>query len=499
MSDAAPVSAGERPPPARLGAYEIIGEIARGGMGTVYLACRAGEAGFQRLFAVKAMHPHLAADQAFIEMLGDEARLAARLHHHNVVPVVDLGTDHGVPFVAMEYVEGCSLSALLARTRERPAPLIVPILIDALEGLHAAHVLEDDEGNSLRLVHRDVSPQNVLVGTDGTARLIDFGIAKAEARVTSTRPGQWKGKFAYMAPEQLVSDDEEVDHRADIFAAGAVLWTALTGSRLFRGETDGATVHNVLNMPVPPPSSIGCRPPEVYDAICLRALHRDREQRFASAHEMAEALRALCSAPGSRAEIAEWVRSVCGAELSARRDAIRAAAQRSSRTSHSALRVVVPAPASVPPPLPAAAEPPPVSLAELPSPAARSRKPWLWVLAPVALAVGAALAFGGAQLIQGASASRPTDTPSATRSAPPVEPSAAAVTAEPATAPASSPVASSTPSPRGEAPRPARSSKPPASSTAEAAPPREPKPAAAASTAPPSAGVDFEKNPYLKK
>jgi serine/threonine protein kinase len=329
-----------KPAPKELGAYEIIAEIARGGMGSVYLARRAGEGGFRRLFAVKAMHPHLAEDHAFVEMLRDEARIAAQLHHQNVVPVVDIGTHDQVPYVVMEYIDGCALSALLARNKtHRPPELLSAILLDALEGLHAAHSLRDDDGNELRLVHRDVTPQNILVGVDGSGRLTDFGIAKAEARVTTTRPGVWKGKFAYMSPEQLVGDGENVDHRADIFAAGAVLWTALTGQRLFRADTDGATLHNVLHKLIVPPSTVGLTPPPAFDAVCLRALERDRDKRFQSAREMADALRKAATSIGTRAAVAEWVTTSFPNEIESRRAAIRAAAHDPRRSSSSSISI----------------------------------------------------------------------------------------------------------------------------------------------------------------
>jgi serine/threonine-protein kinase len=342
-----------KPVPKELGAYEIIAEIARGGMGSVYLARRAGEGGFQRLFAVKAMHPHLAEDSAFVEMLKDEARIAARLHHQNVVPVLDLGTQDHIPYVVMEYVDGCAMSALMARNREhRPPELLVSILVDALEGLHAAHTLTDDDGNPLHLVHRDVTPQNILIGVDGSAKITDFGIAKAEARITTTRPGVFKGKFAYMAPEQLVGDGENIDHRADIFAAGAVLWTALTGQRLFRGDTDGATLHNVMHKQVVAPSTIGLNPPVELDAVCLRALERDPDKRFPTAREMADALRAAMPKIGPRTKVAEWVTTSFRAEIDSRRAAIRAVAHEPRRSSSSSLRV---------PSLPVLAGPPSVA------------------------------------------------------------------------------------------------------------------------------------------
>jgi serine/threonine-protein kinase len=318
--------------PRRIGIYDVIGELARGGMGIVYLACKAGEAGFQRLFAIKVLHTHLADDASFVAMLHDEARIAARLHHPNVVPIVDLGAEDGLYYVVMEYVEGAAFSMLLrASAGERPARLVVPILIDILEGLHAAHTLTDDAGDRLNLVHRDVSPQNILIGIDGNSRLTDFGIAKVTTRVTATVPGTRKGKLAYMAPEQLVNDGERIDQRADIFSAGAVLWTALTGLALFRASSDAATLHNILHKPVLAPSKVGLKPPAMFDEVCLRALERDPAKRFQTALEMADALRLIAiqeRALGSRSEVAEWVTAQFASEFSARREAIRQAAIR---------------------------------------------------------------------------------------------------------------------------------------------------------------------------
>ncbi|MBI4957756.1 MAG: protein kinase [Myxococcales bacterium] len=321
-------AASPRQIPETLGRYELLGALAHGGMGAVYLARHTAGAGFQRLFAVKVLHPHLAADPDIVNMLLDEARIAARLHHPNIVPVVDVGTERGVTYIVMEYVEGPSLGALLTRSRgQRPPRLVVPIVLDMLEGLHAAHTLTDDDGAPMHIVHRDVSPQNVLVGVDGLARLIDFGVAKAEARITSTQAGQIKGKVEFMSPEQ-VRDSADLDHRSDIFAAGVVLWTALTGQRLFRGSSDAATLSNVLTMPVPPPSTVGLKPPDALDAICARALERDRDARYPSAQAMSDALREAAeqaSLLGTRREVAEWIAPIFRDELETRRQAVRAA------------------------------------------------------------------------------------------------------------------------------------------------------------------------------
>jgi serine/threonine-protein kinase len=305
-------------------------------MGTVYLARHAGEAGFQRLFAIKALHPHLAEEKEFVDMLHDEARIAARIHHPNVVAVVDLGVQAGLHYVVMEYVEGPSFGTLFKRNRDSKCPpdLVVAIVIDALEGLHAAHTLEDDEGVQQNLVHRDVSPQNILVGTDGVGRITDFGIAKAETRITSTRPGTRKGKLLFMSPEQITGNST-IDRRTDIWAAGAVLWGGLTGSPLFKGENDAATMHNVLSKDITPPSKEGWEPPAVFDEIVLRALERDPAKRYESALEMADALRTAAAASGAfgaKQRIARWVVDSFSTELEGRRKAIRdVAARRAER------------------------------------------------------------------------------------------------------------------------------------------------------------------------
>jgi len=325
--------------PGALGRYELLGVLGRGGMANVYLGRHEGGSGFQRLVAIKVLHPHLAEEEAFVEMLLDEARIAARLHHPNVVPIVDLGTQDGIHYVVMEYVEGCALSVLLKKYRDRRPPrLLVPIILDALSGLHAAHSLTDDDGQPLRLVHRDVSPQNILVGVDGMARLTDFGIAKAESRINSTRPGELKGKISFMSPEQI-KNPEAVDHRSDVFSAGVLLWTSLTGRQLFEGDSTGAAMNNTLRMAIEPPSQIGLKPPAIFDAICLRALERNVDARLASALGFEESLRSAATANGlcgSRREVGEWVRAAVGEELTERRNATRSSgSQRIARRMHS--------------------------------------------------------------------------------------------------------------------------------------------------------------------
>ncbi|MFO0661015.1 MAG: serine/threonine-protein kinase [Polyangiaceae bacterium] len=191
---------------ARLDRYELVGELASGGMATVFLARLPGVAGFQRFVAIKRLHPHLSNEQEFVEMFLDEARLAARIHHPHVVPILEIGTSEAGYYVVMEYIEGDSLSRLISRTASSgealPPSIALRIVGDALAGLHAAHELRDEFDQPVNLVHRDVSPQNILVGVDGSARITDFGVARASSRLSATRSGQLKGKLAYMAPEQ---------------------------------------------------------------------------------------------------------------------------------------------------------------------------------------------------------------------------------------------------------------------------------------------------------
>jgi tetratricopeptide (TPR) repeat protein len=304
----------------KLGRYALYDAIASGGMAKVHLGQLLGPVGFSRTVAIKRLHPHLAAEQEFVNMFLDEARLAARIRHPNVVPTLDVIAEDGELLLVMEYVQGESLGKLLGaltRRGERIAPRIASaILCDALNGLHAAHETRDEKGQPLHIVHRDVSPQNIVVGTDGMSRVVDFGIAKAVRRLQTTRTGQVRGKVAYMAPEQLT--DGTSDRAVDVYAASVVLWEALTGRRLFAADTDGALVRRVLDGPVEPPSAgmvsgdTGPLTLRVYrevDAVVLRGLAKRPEERFPTAKAMAEALE-QCLPPSPRAAVGEWVERV---------------------------------------------------------------------------------------------------------------------------------------------------------------------------------------------
>lgn len=323
----------------RLDRYELVGELASGGMATVFLGRIAGVGGFQRFVAIKRLHPHLATEQEFVEMFIDEARLAAGIHHPNVVPILDIGTSERGYYLVMEYIEGDTLARLLARAAtsgERlPVPIAIRIILDTLAGLHAAHELRDDQDKLLGLVHRDVSPQNVLVGVDGTARITDFGVARASARLTSTRAGQLKGKLAYMAPEQAKGKD--VDRRADVFAMGTVVWEVLAGKRLFKAEDEAATLNRVLFEPIPKLRDADPSLPAALEAVTMKALDRDPDKRFASCSELADALeragRATRSIASAR-DVASYVQKLLGQDIQAQREAVRAwiAASEPSRT-----------------------------------------------------------------------------------------------------------------------------------------------------------------------
>jgi serine/threonine-protein kinase len=325
--------------PVRIGRYALHDEIASGGMGTVHLGRLVGAAGFSRIVAIKRLNPMLAKDPEFLAMFLDEARLAGRVRHPNVVPTFDVVTAGGEVLLVMEYVHGESLSRLLRLTAQRgsrvtPATASA-VMSGVLYGLHAAHEASDERGEPLGLVHRDVSPQNVLVGADGAARVVDFGVAKATGRIQTTREGRVKGKLGYMPPEQL--HGQTLDRRADVYAAGVVLWEILTGERLFRGENEANTVTKVLHDHIEPPSARVAGLPAALDALVLRALSRERADRFSTAREMGGALLDACP-PAPPHSVGEWVEA-CAFDILAQRAArVAELESQSSSVSVSAVR-----------------------------------------------------------------------------------------------------------------------------------------------------------------
>ena len=282
----------------KLGRYETLSKIASGGMATVYLGRVVGEGGFERLVALKLMHPHIANDPDFVGMFLDEARLAAKIRHPNVVGTIDIQKTKDSLFIVMDYVDGPTLQEIRKHLKRRgeqiPLGVTIRIILDILNGLQEAHDLEDDEGKPLNLVHRDVSPHNILIGTDGIAKLTDFGVAKAEARISSTRGGQLKGKIAYMPPEQIMTAD--ITRRSDLYSVGVCLWEALVGKRLYRAQNDGALVHMILEGKTDPPSKYVDDVPAAVEKVLMKALSRDADDRYADALEFAEALETAATA-----------------------------------------------------------------------------------------------------------------------------------------------------------------------------------------------------------
>src|ERR1700733_6781028 len=272
--------------PIRLGRYELITRIGQGGMAEVQLALQRGPAGFEKLVVVKLVHESLATQKAFVDMLLDEARVAALVKHPNVVDIYDLGQADGRFFIAMEYLEGEPLLAVLRAGREgkRLDALSTGRLIaDTAEGLDAAHELRSMSGERIELVHHDISLGNIVVLYNGQVKLVDFGVAKATQRATSAPKVQ--GKFSYMAPEKLKGASG--DRRSDIFSLGCVMWEALTLKRLFRGNNDTETTQQVLDMTIQPPSKVNGDVPPEYDVIVLRALDRNPDRRHGTAKELA--------------------------------------------------------------------------------------------------------------------------------------------------------------------------------------------------------------------
>jgi serine/threonine-protein kinase len=313
------------PQSTQLGRYALFDQIAEGGMATVHLGRLIGPVGFSKIVAIKQMHESAARNPDFVAMFLDEARLSGRVQHPNVVATHDVIAKGGEAFLVMEYVHGESLAALLRASRQRgerlAPPVAVHILCDVLSGLHAAHEATDENGEPLGLVHRDVSPQNIMIGVDGVARVLDFGIAKAAGRMQETQTGQLKGKIGYMAPEQLLG--RPLDRRVDIFAAGIVLWEAISGRKMFDADNSGQLMYQVLEYEIPPLSSIIDGLPLTLSNAVERATARDPEQRFATAREFARELERTTELVSSRG-IGDWVTGLCGEALSRRYDRLRA-------------------------------------------------------------------------------------------------------------------------------------------------------------------------------
>ena len=303
------------------GSYQLLKRLATGGMAQIYLARRPGSDAPDKLLVLKRILPHLSENDEFVRMFLDEARIAARLAHPNVVQIYDLGAEADTFFIAMEYIHGVDARRLWKRseTAGRPLPvsLVCRILLEACAGLDYAHKKTDAAGRPLGIVHRDVSPQNILVTFDGGVKVVDFGIAKAADQATVTRSGVLKGKYSYMSPEQAAG--QRVDRRSDVFALGVVLHELLTGGRLFKRHSDMLTLSAVAECNVPAPSQVAPRVPAELDAIVLKALAKEPDARFQHAQDLQRALEGWLAAqaqPSGTADLAAFMKDLYADRLS---------------------------------------------------------------------------------------------------------------------------------------------------------------------------------------
>ena len=468
-------------------------------------------------------------------MFLDEARLAASIHHPNVVPILEVGTSDRGYYLVMEYIEGDTLARLLARaatSRQRiPVPIVIRIVLDTLAGLHAAHELKDDNDHHLNLVHRDVSPQNILVGINGTARITDFGVARAATRLSSTRSGQLKGKLAYMAPEQARGG--QIDRRADLFAVGTVLWEVLADKRLFKGEGEADTLNRVLFEPIPKLRDINPEIEVALETVTMKSLDRDPDKRYPTASIFADELEKAARASSSIAsvrEVADYVQKVLGQDISQQREAVRAwlAQSEPSRTELDDRDIIVgvggapvtttsSSAVSIPPKTISPTQPSSGLLSEITRARRKRRDRILWGGAAVSVFIVGAI-LGGLPRREGGEASSASGSSSSTAPAAsahaasppptpvptPPAPTVAAVpppTALP-TPPSSAPVAETptpaAPAPPTPAPRPV--SKPlPVSQLPPVAPPPRPRPPPTRPPTPtpaPPPTDDIPRNPY---
>jgi serine/threonine protein kinase len=304
-------------PVAVIGRYALYDEIAAGGMAKVHLGRLLGPVGFARTVAIKRLHQQYARDPEFVSMFLDEARLAGRIRHPHVVSTFDVVALSGELFLVMDYVHGVSLSKLvrtvIAQKKRIPIDVLASIMVGALHGLHAAHEARSERGQPLGIVHRDVSPQNIMVGSDGMARVLDFGVAKASWRIQTTRDGQLKGKLSYMAPEQV--NGGEIGPWTDVYSAAIVLWEGLTNQRLFNNGDSAAILSRFTKVvPIVPPSTHNDLVSPTLDAIVVKALENDLSRRYTSAQEMADAIESNLQIASTSA-VGRWLQGIVHEDL----------------------------------------------------------------------------------------------------------------------------------------------------------------------------------------
>jgi eukaryotic-like serine/threonine-protein kinase len=296
-----------------VGRYALHEPIAKGGTASVHFGRLLGQRGFARTAAIKRLHPQFSRDPSAVAQLIDEARVSARIRHPNVISTLDVVTAGDEVLVVMEYVRGVSLAHLLHEARQFVAPVppavAASVLVGVLSGLHAAHEVKDEHGLPLAVVHRELSPHNVLVGADGVARVLDFGIAQAQAQRDLSQSGPIQGRLGYRSPEQLRG--EGVDRRADVYAAGVLLWEALAGKPLFAGDDAGALLGRILEQPIPAPSSVASSTSAALDRVVLRALALDPDERYATAREFALDLASVVELAVPN-QVSAWVEALAG-------------------------------------------------------------------------------------------------------------------------------------------------------------------------------------------
>src|SRR3954463_3299585 len=302
------------------GRYELLKRLAGGGMGEVYLARQRGIDGFSKLLVIKTLLPHLCEDEEFITMFKDEARVTAQLIHPNICQVFEFDQVGGVFYMCMEYLRGEDLRRLWKACEQKGTPLRVPlicrVIADAAAGLDFAHSLRDQTGEPYHIVHRDISPQNILITFEGGVKIIDFGVAKAAGRAQHTRTGALKGKYSYMSPEQVAGAN--VDNRSDIFALGIVIHELLTGRRLFKADSDVQTLARVRECVVPPPSRLNPQLPAGLDALVLKSLAKNPDDRYKTAQEFRLAIEDWLiqgRMSASSAHLAEFLKTIYAERL----------------------------------------------------------------------------------------------------------------------------------------------------------------------------------------
>mgnify|MGYP001348107372 CR=1 FL=1 len=304
----------------RFGKYNLLKRIAVGGMAEIFLARQEGLEGFEKMICIKRIRPHLSSQPNFVNMFLNEAKLAARLNHPNIAQIYDLGRINDSYFIAMEYISGRDMSRIIPKAQAHgiPFPMVYALKVAAnvCDGLNYAHTKTDAYGNPLHIVHRDVTPENCLVGFNGTVKLVDFGIAKANTQLEETQAGELKGKLSYMSPEQAMG--EPLDHRSDIFSLGAILYEWITGARMFTGENEMAILKEIVDGHIYRPSYFNENVPEPVEKILMRALEKDREKRYQSAWDMQydiDTYLASCEFTPSNIHLANFLKQIFDDEI----------------------------------------------------------------------------------------------------------------------------------------------------------------------------------------